>query len=205
MWNSQNASFALVALALIGGCNRRVETRPLRPRPAASASSHPTEINQPAKLTSIETGRVNPMGEAERVNCVTCHSVRRRGGLPASASELQQFHGGLVFKHGEQACGSCHRADRPDGLHLASGRDLDMADVMTLCGQCHGPQLRDYVHGAHGGMNGHWDLQRGGRKRNNCVDCHDPHSPAYAPARPVMPPRDRFLTWPEGKKEQPHG
>jgi hypothetical protein len=71
---------------------------------------------------------------------------------------------------------------------------VEFADVMKLCAQCHGPQFRDYQHGAHGGMNGYWDLSRGGRSRNNCIDCHDPHAPAYVGAIPAPRPRDRFLT-----------
>jgi formate-dependent nitrite reductase cytochrome c552 subunit len=66
-------------------------------------------------------------------------------------------------------------------------------EAMRLCAQCHGPQYRDYKRGSHGGMTGHWDLSRGERTRNNCVDCHDPHAPAYPGTTPVLPPRDRYL------------
>jgi hypothetical protein len=40
-------------------------------------------------------------------------------------------------------------------------------------------------------MNGHWDLTRGGRTRNTCINCHDPHAPAFPLVMPVLPPRDR--------------
>ena len=62
---------------------------------------------------------------------------------------------------------------------------------MRLCAQCHGPQFRDYGKGAHGGMEGHWDLSRGGRTRNHCVDCHDPHVPAIRQVQPAGRARDR--------------
>jgi hypothetical protein len=65
---------------------------------------------------------------------------------------------------------------------------------MTLCAQCHGPQFRDYQHGAHGGMSGFWDLSKGGRTRNNCIDCHDPHAPKYPTVTPARGPNDRFQT-----------
>jgi formate-dependent nitrite reductase cytochrome c552 subunit len=68
-----------------------------------------------------------------------------------------------------------------------------MRDAMQLCAQCHGPQFRDYTHGSHGGMQGHWDLSRGPRLRNHCVDCHDPHTPQFQPSNPVLPPADRLL------------
>jgi hypothetical protein len=65
---------------------------------------------------------------------------------------------------------------------------------MRLCAQCHGPQYRDYQNGAHGGMTGNWDLSKGGRVRNNCIDCHDPHAPRYPTVTPSRGPNDRFLT-----------
>jgi hypothetical protein len=68
-----------------------------------------------------------------------------------------------------------------------------VTDAMTLCAQCHGPQFRDYQNGSHGGMNGHWDLSRGPRLRNHCVDCHDPHVPQVLPVHPAPGPKDRFF------------
>ncbi len=52
------------------------------------------------------------------------------------------------------------RADY-DSLQLADGHRVEFTDVMTLCGQCHGPQMKDFNHGVHGGLNGYWDLSRG--------------------------------------------
>ena len=75
---------------------------------------------------------------------------------------------------------------------------------MTLCAQCHGPQFRDYQHGAHGGMTGYWDLTKGGRMRNNCIDCHDPHAPKYPTVtpgpRPERPLPDAEAAMSESKK-----
>jgi formate-dependent nitrite reductase cytochrome c552 subunit len=73
---------------------------------------------------------------------------------------------------------------------------------MQLCAQCHGPQYRDYRHGAHGGMAGHWDLAKGGRVRNNCIDCHDPHSPKYPTVRPAGGPLDRGGVHPNASPPQ---
>lgn len=193
-----NAFF--VACAALGswplaGCAPPDQPQPLRARP--SGSSHPVTIRQPVKLTSVESGGANAAGQPARVNCVSCHSLRQRDTLPTEPSELKQFHTGLRLAHGALACGDCHQSPRPDGLHLADGTPLDLADVVRLCSQCHGPQFRDYQHGAHGGMQGHWDRHQGPRLRNSCVDCHDPHAPAYPAAAPVLPPRDRSFVWPE--------
>ena len=76
-------------------------------------------------------------------------------------------------------------------LRLADGAALPYTEVMQLCAQCHGPQHRDYQHGAHGGMAGYWDLSKGGRTRANCIDCHVPHAPKYQPVQPARGPNDR--------------
>jgi hypothetical protein len=145
-------------------------------------------------LTGITTGVSDPLGRPVRVACVTCHSMRKPEVLPTSTAALDEFHQGLTFQHGSLRCGSCHVIGDQSTLHLADGVEVAMTEAIQLCRQCHGPQARDYDHGAHGGMIGHWDLSVGGRTRNHCVDCHDAHAPQYQPSRPVLPPRDRGLT-----------
>jgi hypothetical protein len=88
---------------------------------------------------------------------------------------------------------SCHHPGNYNTLRLADGRSLAYDFVQTLCAQCHAPQATDYEHGAHGGMNGHWDLTRGPRQRKGCIDCHDPHAPAFPSMAPTFKPHDRFL------------
>ena len=110
-------------------------------------------------------------------------------------------HAGLAFAHGPLSCASCHVAGDQRALHAADGTRVDLRDAIVLCRQCHGPQTRDYDHGSHGGMTGHWDLSAGDRTRNHCLDCHDPHAPAFLPSRPVLPPRDRGLTRHPGAHE----
>lgn len=127
-----------------------------------------------------------------RVGCATCHSLRDGATVPRSAQELDEFHVGLVVEHGDLACASCHDPAAPQSLRIATGERVPSRDVMRLCAQCHGPQKRDYDRGAHGGMEGYWDLSRGPRTRNHCVQCHAPHTPAYRGGSPVFAPRDRF-------------
>lgn len=171
----------------------------------AGPKTHPVEIHASPKLTSIESSTTDSLGRPIRVACVTCHGVRDAGaGFPESERSLQKFHAGLTVQHGTLACGACHVA-RTGGapmLHLSDGTELGTADSLRLCAQCHGPKYQDYLHGSHGGMNGYWDLSRGPRLRNHCVDCHDPHVPKFQPSRPVLPPRDRFIDRKEGS---PHG
>lgn len=153
----------------------------------------------PSQLTSIESSKRDPLGRPIRVACVTCHSQRKPERLPTSTAELDEFHVGLELRHGMLTCASCHLAGTELRLRLADGRTLPMADAITLCSQCHGPERRAYDRGAHGGMKGPWKAALGPRTRNECVDCHDPHVPAYVGGAPVLVPRDRGLTQQESE------
>ncbi|MEZ4401155.1 MAG: hypothetical protein R3B06_14110 [Kofleriaceae bacterium] len=146
-------------------------------------------VHRPARLTGVPTGERDIAGRPVVVACVTCHSLRTPGRLPTSTAELDEFHQGLQFRHGNLTCASCHVLGDQRTLHRADGALVDMSDAIQLCRQCHGPQARDYDHGAHGGMTGSWDRSTGPRTRNHCVDCHDPHVPAVPPTFPVLPPR----------------
>lgn len=168
-------------------------TRPLRPAPGPARGQ--VEIHAPPRLAGLATPIANPAAPARpNVACKICHSLRQPDGLPQRASELSKFHQSLVFAHGALSCGSCHLVGDQTALRRADGTAIPMTAAMELCRQCHGPQARDYDHGAHGGMAGHWDLSAGDRSRNHCVDCHDAHAPQILPVQPVLPPRDRGLT-----------
>lgn len=186
---------AFTAVLLLFSCNRDVP-RDLAPAPGEEV--HDVTIHAPERLNSIPTDVKGPDGEAARVLCSTCHDTVDTGEVALAPSDLKEFHQGLTFTHGTLACANCHVAGKPLALHLATGEELPMTEAMQLCSQCHGTQRRSYDHGAHGGMNGHWDLSRGPRLRNNCVDCHDPHQPQIAPVIPAPPIRDR------GKSPQSH-
>ncbi|MFO0925112.1 MAG: hypothetical protein U0905_21810 [Pirellulales bacterium] len=125
--------------------------------------------------------------------CAACHNLRPAQIETNKASQLDEYHQRMRFSHSQLTCVSCHNAnDDYASLKLADGRKVNFEESMTLCAQCHGPQYRDYEHGAHGGMSGYWDLERGDRIRNHCLHCHDPHVPNYPKFHPVAPPNDRF-------------
>jgi hypothetical protein len=131
-------------------------------------------------------------GTTAPVACSTCHASREGDVAVRGGEDLERFHRGLEVEHGQLACLACHHDDDYDRLRLATGAALEFGDVIELCGQCHGPQYRDYRNGSHGGMRGYWDLSLGDRQRNVCTDCHDPHAPAFPQVHPAPPPRDRF-------------
>ncbi len=150
-------------------------------------------VRRPVGPPSIELTTADPQGRVGAIACTTCHSVREPNFENRTPADLDEFHLKMPMLHGSLACYSCHNPDDTDTLRLADSTAVEYPDVMTLCAQCHGSQARDYQHGVHGGMNGYWDLSRGPRTRNNCIDCHDPHVPKFPSMQPTFKPRDRFL------------
>jgi formate-dependent nitrite reductase cytochrome c552 subunit len=183
-----SAGFAL------SGRTGKTPRQMIRPAQTRPSTPHNVAIRTPHGPPMLETGLKDLHGRPVMASCVSCHATRPANVENRAAADLDEFHQGLTVKHGSLSCVSCHNGNDYNTLRLADGKRVEFTDVMTLCAQCHGPQFRDYQHGAHGGMNGYWDLGRGGRTRNNCVDCHDPHAPAYQSVRPAAGPRDRFLT-----------
>lgn len=153
---------------------------------------HAVAIRPQAGPPTVATGLTNHHGQEVRVSCGSCHATTKPNLEARRATDLQQFHRGIQYAHGDLTCLGCHHAKDYDKLRLADSRPLEFTQTMTLCSQCHGQQRRDYDRGLHGGMNGHWDRARGGRTRNSCVHCHDPHAPAFPLVMPVLPPRDRI-------------
>lgn len=187
---------------LLLGCNSGAE----RPDEAATVvpgpvAQHAVEITIPSVLRGLPVARAGGAPEAPVVRCRTCHEVGDTRPFPERAETLGGPHAGLTVEHGSLRCAACHDADDREQLHLADGRAIPMIDALELCSQCHGPQRRDYDHGAHGGMRGHWDLSRGPREKNHCVACHDPHGPRFGVFAPVPGARDRF-TGQGGKKHE---
>ena len=161
-------------------------------RVATNVALHAVHIKTPTGPPGIAAGLTNFQGQAVKVACSSCLGMTQPNIETRAVADLDQFHQGLKYNHGQLTCLSCHNAKNYDTLRLADSRPVEFKDVMTLCSQCHGPQRRDYDMGLHGGMNGHWDLTKGGRTRNNCIQCHDPHAPAFPLVMPVFPPRDRI-------------
>jgi hypothetical protein len=152
-----------------------------------------TQIRRPPPIRGVATSMQGHHGSQVTLQCSSCHSVRPSNPDNSKSSEMDEFHQQLRISHGDLRCVGCHNPnDQYASLRLADGRPVAFEDSMTLCAQCHGPQYRDYLKGAHGGMTGYWDLSRGGRERNHCQHCHDPHVPNYPKFIPVAAPRDRF-------------
>ncbi|MGI9457565.1 MAG: cytochrome c3 family protein [Aeoliella sp.] len=163
-----------------------------------------TLIRKPTGPPVIELKEPDPQGRIGVIACSTCHSVREPNPANRAPADLDQFHLSMEFAHGKLTCLSCHNPQDYDTLRLADETTVEYPEVMTLCAQCHGPQATAYEHGAHGGMSGYWDLSRGPRTRNNCIDCHDPHQPKFPSMVPTFKPRDRFLDAAPAHQEHLH-
>lgn len=183
-------SLASVIL-LLSGCETGFKdpSREMAPK-TASTTVHPEVIHKPDPVAVWNSPLVDDPTVPAHAECGTCHGPNPKN-FGAALKPGERFHTNIEVQHGNLSCTQCHDPDRTK-LHLADGTQFDFSEVMQLCSQCHGPQYRDYEHGAHGGMTGYWDEHRGEQVRNNCTDCHAPHSPAFASVMPVFPPRDRY-------------
>ncbi len=153
----------------------------------------PVTIVRDEARPSVLTGATHSDGTPVTIRCGTCHATKTPDPDLKSAAALDLFHQGLAFRHGDLACLACHDAADYDSLKLANGSKVGFEDRQALCVQCHGPTASDYANGAHGGMNGYWDLTKGPRTRLGCTQCHDPHAPAYPQMSRTFFTRDRFV------------
>lgn len=168
------------------------QQRRLASDPAMSAPPRDI-VHAPSSLEGLPSGRTDVHGQEIAIACTTCHGIAALDTpVPRVGETPGGPHAALVAEHGDRPCTACHDPADASRLRLADGTSLPMTEAMQLCAQCHGAQHRAFVHGAHGGMRGHWDAERGPRVRNHCVDCHDPHRPAFPMVQPMPPSRDRF-------------
>ena len=98
------------------------------------------------------------------------------------------FHEEIKLDHGppeNRWCLDCHDSVNRDVLHLTNGDPVPFTESYRLCGQCHGDKYRDWRAGVHGKRVGQWNGQK---TYFLCVNCHNPHSPAFKPLKPEPRP-----------------
>ncbi|MFA5058882.1 MAG: cytochrome c3 family protein [Opitutaceae bacterium] len=128
-------------------------------------------------------------------DCYTCHEKHKPPVLRYDANQnllVPQEHADIVMGHGQHGrnnnCFNCHNEANLELLQTRDGRQLTFADSTPLCGSCHGPTYRDWEAGAHGRISGYWNRTLGPIKRQNCVNCHNPHSPKFPSRKPAPGP-----------------
>lgn len=119
-------------------------------------------------------------------DCMECHaSLKAKWHLGEQLME----HRDLELNHGtNRFCLNCHHPENRNVFVDYDGSEIAEEDVVLLCGKCHGPQHRDWMKGAHGRRNGYWDVSRGESEKLACIQCHDPHDPAFKAMEPLAGP-----------------
>jgi formate-dependent nitrite reductase cytochrome c552 subunit len=121
--------------------------------------------------------------------CNECHRIFDRA---VNKDVLIAEHTDIQLDHGANSkCFNCHNPDDLETLRDYEGTLVDFQASEQLCRSCHGPKYRDWVAGAHGRPNGYWDPTKGDSVKATCVQCHDPHSPAFKPIAPAPAPMER--------------
>ena len=117
--------------------------------------------------------------------CTRCHDNPEDHN--ATKRVLTAEHRSIQLVHGprEQWCYGCHNPTDRDTLRLAGGRTVEFSRSYELCGQCHGPKLKDWRLGIHGRRAGCWN---GERQYLLCVNCHSPHAPRFRSLEPLPRP-----------------
>jgi len=124
--------------------------------------------------------------------CMDCHADLEPN---PNRRKLEDFHEDIILRHDEKNrwCLDCHDERDRNRLRLASGKTIPFEESYRLCGQCHGPNLRDWKAGVHGKRTGRWDGKS--RRYLLCVHCHNPHHPKFPliQAMPTPIPPDKLV------------
>jgi formate-dependent nitrite reductase cytochrome c552 subunit len=128
-------------------------------------------------------------------DCYACHEKNKPPVLRYDKDQnlvIPQEHADIVMGHGSHGrnnnCFNCHNETNLELLQTRDGRPLKFADSTSLCGSCHGPTYRDWEVGAHGRISGYWNRSLGAVTRQDCVNCHNPHSPKFPGRKPAPGP-----------------
>jgi hypothetical protein len=128
-------------------------------------------------------------------DCYACHEKGKPPPLRYDTNQnliIPKEHSDIVMGHGSHGrnnnCFNCHNENNLLLLQPRDGRELKFSDSPLLCGSCHGPTYRDWEAGAHGRTSGYWDRSLGPIQRKQCVNCHNPHTPAFPSRKPAPGP-----------------
>ncbi len=156
-----------------------------------------TELEAGVAPEDIATGPLrSTLGDPPRVviggveqKCSDCHALF--ASLEVTPSNIRQ-HTHIELDHGlNDRCYNCHSQSDRNKLVMHDGSLVGFADSTTLCSKCHGTVFRDWERGMHGKTLGSWDASSGRQVRLRCVECHDPHAPAFDPFEALPGPRSR--------------
>jgi hypothetical protein len=161
---------------------------PVVPRPLASqpAVGLPTDTH----LNTTPPRRTRGLDLVKAgwtYNCMECHKL-----IPARwhYDRPMAEHRDVQLRHGNNRfCLNCHHPTNRNAFVDYDGSEIAQADVVLLCAKCHGPTYRDWQAGVHGRVNGYWKAGEGPKTKLRCIQCHDPHHPAFPSMTPLAPLR----------------
>jgi len=192
----------LVPLTFLGIAGLMV----LDPWPYAS----PIRPSDPVHAWAVDTAPVRKAAlrpeaviGAYRYRCSECHSLIPS---PVETDRPLTQHLQIRLEHGiNRRCFNCHHRTQRDAFVDDRGEPIPYDQPQILCSRCHGPVYRDWTHGVHGRTNGTWDAAAGPAQRLRCIECHDPHSPAFQPLPPAPPPHTLRMGEPRSTGGHPGG
>lgn len=124
--------------------------------------------------------------DGEEVSCSVCHEGFE-GDLSAEA--LEGEHANITFDHGANLlCLNCHNPKNSDAYVYHDGSEIPGDEPNRLCAKCHGPHYREWQNDVHGRVNRFWDKAYGEQRKAKCIECHDPHKPAFPKMAPQRAP-----------------
>ena len=138
---------------------------------------------------------VRSKADLDAFDCYACHEQGKKQVLKYDAKQqlvIPDEHSDIVMGHGTHGrnnnCFNCHNDENLLRLQPRDGRELKIEESTLLCGSCHGPTYRDWEAGMHGRTSGYWDRSLGPFKKQDCVNCHNPHSPKFPGRQPAPAP-----------------
>lgn len=128
----------------------------------------------------------------EMYKCDECHDSEETFNETIRPMKKGEDHENITTFHPQKKddpkfwCLNCHASKNYNKLVLPSGEKISLNESHRLCGECHGPTLKDWKDNIHGKIIGGW---KENRQAYSCTACHDAHDPAWKPVEPVPEPK----------------
>lgn len=152
------------------------------PKPSLSIESLLSEIDTVVVEMLLQSQSFRTLARTSQITqypCSNCHG-EPLSELQANLSQsMPKAHWDIVVEHADQSvmeCTTCHTPDDLDQLQTLTGKTIGFDHSYQICAQCHSTAAEDWSGGAHGKRVGGWAPPR---VVHNCVNCHNPHQPAW--------------------------
>lgn len=159
----------------------RAPTPPPAQPPVGLAEDQHLNKTPPRKTKGLD---LTKMGWS--YDCMECHkSLEAKWHYDRPLVE----HENIRLNHGNNRfCLNCHHPKNRNAFVDYDGSVIEEENVVQLCARCHGTTHRDFQAGVHGRQNGHWNEELGPQTQLRCIQCHDPHEPAFQPMTALPAP-----------------